>query len=123
MKTKHGDNGGVFQYGKEPVGLPVRFGETPIKCCCQEHHTINGRCLQCPIHGINPPTMEEKEDSPIMSFICAHCGSFSSTEWDSIDNGTMLECNTCGKLTVVGLFTKEDYTIACDALYENRRKK
>jgi len=27
----------------------------PTECCCKAHHVNFGRCLQCPIHGINPP--------------------------------------------------------------------
>ena len=30
-------------------------------CCCREHHRHNGRCLQCPTHGLPaPPRREER---------------------------------------------------------------
>lgn len=27
-------------------------------CCCAIHHPNHGRCLQCPVHGLNPPAPE-----------------------------------------------------------------
>ena len=42
-------------------------------------------------------------------FICAHCKNTSHSGEDTIDNGTSLTCNKCGKKTVVELFTPEAY--------------
>ena len=30
-------------------------------CCCAEHHINHGRCLQCPVHGIQPPEQRGPE--------------------------------------------------------------
>ena len=34
----------------------------PERCCCDGHTVPGGRCLQCPIHGMEPP-QEEKSNT------------------------------------------------------------
>lgn len=35
--------------------LGIEPEPTPKWCCCAEHHPNNGRCLQCPVHGLKAP--------------------------------------------------------------------
>ena len=38
-----------------------------------------------------------------LRFICSECGAISGCEAESLDNGTTLLCDECGKATVVRL--------------------
>jgi len=49
-------------------------------------------------------------DKQGLVFICAHCGNISYSGEDSIDSGTTLVCDECGKKTIVALYTDEGYT-------------
>lgn len=44
--------------GKELANWAVKHAATIAaaagECCCTIHHPNNGRCLQCPIHGMQP---------------------------------------------------------------------
>ena len=44
----------------------------------------------------------------MIAFLCAHCGGFAYAEVESLDSGTTLVCDTCGKPTVVTLETPEE---------------
>ena len=43
----------------ELIPLPPKTAHTEATCCCSEH-TNGGRCLQCPQHGVQPETGEQK---------------------------------------------------------------
>lgn len=45
----------------------------------------------------------------MISFICSECGGFGLASEESLDSGTQLTCDGCGKPTVVELFTPSGY--------------
>ena len=45
-----------------------------------------------------------------MTYICAHCSSFTEVNEEILDCGTDLICKHCGEHTVVSLETPHEYT-------------
>lgn len=41
-----------------------------------------------------------------MTYACAHCGAFSTTDDELIQDGTTWRCKSCSELTVVRLWRK-----------------
>jgi len=46
----------------------------------------------------------------MITFICSHCSMIAESSEDSLEYGTMLICNHCGRDTVVQLVKGEDYS-------------
>lgn len=52
---------------------------------------------------------ERDQAQAMIFFVCSHCGALADTPSPSLDSGTELICNACGKVTVVLLLTPAEY--------------
>jgi len=55
-------------------------------------------------------------------YICSECDAIVQTDINSIYSGTVLQCNRCGRDTVVLLCKSDDYLKITEFLAEERKK-